>query len=118
MSELSINDFEEDDKFYLIFETSTFSIRTQIVIPFVEYSRGSMYYSTDEISLFIEKLSQNEDTNFSIVGLFNMNFIIDNDKIHIITENVNIKMSNTENSRKQLINVMNKYIEYLTFLDA
>ena len=123
-----ITSFEEEHRFYCVFTYPSHTIKLRI--PPCDYRLGKSYsrcYLYKEVETFIECLKQNIDGKIHMTDYFDLQITVGKDYINIIqkddvsfnhkTNQMDIKICNTENSRCQLAEALIPYIEYMIFYD-
>jgi len=104
----------ENNKFYLIFEYPSNTIKLQMSLPDYRYGKSfSKIYLTDNIYTFIENLTQNINDELVLTDPFDLKFIINQNDIHVESENINFTIKNTESFRQQLIDATIEYYDFV-----
>lgn len=99
-----------DDTFFIILNYPSHKIKLKIHKPGISmFNRGGIGYDYKDIIIFLDKMHQeNCELEFDSITI-NVKDL----HLYIINENTTIKLSNTENVRNQLNDVLDSYIEYL-----
>jgi hypothetical protein len=111
--------FESDDKnFYITFTYPSNTITLQISRPDYRFGKGMRkWYITDNIKSFINYLNENKPNELLLINPFNLRITFDKDNIQFVIEHVDIDIKNTELCRKQLIDVMIAFKDYVEMYD-
>lgn len=99
--------------FYLEFFYPTHHFKIKMSLPHTKSSKGSTWYVTDQINEFIGALEDNENYTLYLTHPSDLDFILDENYIHVINEDVHMKIKNTEKLRNELVYVIYQYKEFV-----